>query len=92
MPISPTHKALMREHFRKLLGDTCVNCGSTFNIEIHHIIPCGLGRSRGSERRIWDLFAAYHDNNLRLLCHDCHVEHHKAEREAKKHEGAACRN
>lgn len=77
MPLTSEKRQLIRDHFKKLFGRECNRCGSNFDLEFHHIIPNGWGRSRGSTARCWDLFEAYNEDNLELLCHDCHTQHHK---------------
>lgn len=47
--------------------------------EVHHIIPCESAKSvREMERLMFDY------NNLRSLCHDCHVLTHKNMRSKRK--------
>lgn len=77
MPMTPEHKGMIREHFKHELGGKCMNCGTGFNLEFHHIKPVCEGEGRGSEKRIWELFDAYHKCNLLLFCKSCHIEHHK---------------
>ena len=54
----------------ELLGGKCVDCTSTEDLEIDHIIP----RSQGG------LDTA---SNVRLLCHHCHWTKHKTFRRYK---------
>lgn len=77
MGMTPEHKQLIREHFKDLLGGVCVDCGTTFNLEFHHTDPLCIGDGRGSEKRIWEIFDAYHKSNLVLLCKQCHTEFHR---------------
>jgi len=77
MPISNGHYNLVRDHFLKLLGDECCVCGSVFNIELHHKQPLTTLDGRGSTVRMWEWFKAYSENNLSLLCHECHVKFHQ---------------
>jgi 5-methylcytosine-specific restriction endonuclease McrA len=44
-------------------GHKCGNCGSTTNLDVHHIVP----KSRGGTNEL---------SNLRTLCHDCHKKIH----------------
>jgi 5-methylcytosine-specific restriction protein A len=44
-------------------GYRCVECGSTFNLEVHHIIPV----SRGGKTVMF---------NLKTLCGTCHNKKH----------------
>jgi 5-methylcytosine-specific restriction protein A len=46
---------------RKRDGEQCRQCGSTDELEVHHIKPLAEG---GAE---------YELANLTTLCHDCHV-------------------
>lgn len=39
----------------------CVVCGSTDNLEVHHITPSCFGGN-------------HDDDNLKLLCHECHLK------------------
>lgn len=73
-----------RENRRKLiyeaLGNKCVECGSTSNLEIDHINPSL------KENRISPLAQALSktltDDNLQLLCHSCHTKKSKYQRNA----------
>ena len=44
-------------------GDSCYFCGSTVNLEVHHVMPKGYSRFKNG-RGVW--------RNLRLLCSRCH--------------------
>ena len=44
-------------------GYKCGNCGSTTNIDVHHIVPLSQG-------------GTHELGNLRTLCHDCHKKIH----------------
>ena len=48
----------------KYLGNRCVYCGSTKNLEIHHIIPLYLGGKN-------DL------GNMEVVCKKCHLQIHE---------------
>lgn len=80
MSLTSEKRQLIRAFVRKALGDECSKCGSTFNLEVHHKIPCGVGVGRGSTWRCWDWMENYMTDNIELLCHECHVEHHKQTR------------
>lgn len=43
---------------------TCQDCGSTVNLEIHHILPI----SQGGKNTL---------DNLKTLCHNCHKNNYK---------------
>jgi hypothetical protein len=45
------------------LGNECYNCGSTENIELHHIVPLKLGGTNNI-------------SNIAVLCHKCHMASH----------------
>lgn len=77
MPLTGDHYRKIRSLFLHLLGNECVVCGSVFNLEIHHKVDSGMGENRGRDRRAWNWFDEYEDNNLSLLCHECHVKFHK---------------
>lgn len=85
MPMTAIHKEMIRDHFKMLLGGKCIECQTVLNLEFHHINASGCGEGRGSEKRIWELFMAYHRKaNITLLCHECHVAHHKKEGENER--------
>lgn len=44
-------------------GSKCEDCGSTEDLEVHHLVPLNGGPRRG------DLNS---QDNLRVLCHKCH--------------------
>ncbi len=73
-----------RENRRKLiyesLGNKCVECGSTSNLEIDHINP-SLKENRISPLA-QGLSKTLTDNNLQLLCHCCHTKKSKYQRNA----------
>ena len=73
-----------RENRRKLiyeaLGNKCVECGSTSNLEIDHINP-SLKQNRISPLA-QGLSKTLEDNNLQLLCHCCHTKKSKYQRNA----------
>jgi 5-methylcytosine-specific restriction endonuclease McrA len=73
-----------RENRRKLiyeaLGNKCVKCGSTSNLEIDHINP-SLKENRISPLA-QGLSKTLDDDNLQLLCHCCHTKKSKYQRNA----------
>jgi 5-methylcytosine-specific restriction endonuclease McrA len=73
-----------RENRRKLiyeaLGNKCVECGSTSNLEIDHINP-SLKENRISPLA-QGLSKTLDDDNLQLLCHFCHTKKSKYQRNA----------
>lgn len=54
------HETLERD------GHRCTQCGSTTDLEIHHITPVAAGGTNAPD-------------NLTTLCHDCHAAIHAAE-------------
>jgi 5-methylcytosine-specific restriction endonuclease McrA len=73
-----------RENRKKLiyeaLGNKCVDCGSTSNLEIDHINP-SLKENRISPLA-QGLSKTLDDDNLQLLCHCCHTKKSKYQRNA----------
>lgn len=73
-----------RENRKKLiyeaLGNKCVECGSTSNLEIDHINP-SLKENRISPLA-QGLTKTLDDDNLQLLCHRCHIKKSKYQRNA----------
>ena len=76
---------LQKWHWVKsYLGDCCVECGSKERLELDHINPslkdphtwkrCTITRSREDLLKEMD--------NLRILCHSCHVKHTALQRKA----------
>lgn len=69
--MSNTYKDLRTEYntpsFKKKIfnihGTRCINCGSDLDVELHHIVPLGLG---GTNRI----------TNIVPLCHLCHEKAH----------------
>jgi 5-methylcytosine-specific restriction endonuclease McrA len=53
---------LAREAARRRDGERCTRCGSTRNLQVHHIVPLSEGGDR---------FAL---SNLTTLCRDCHAK------------------
>lgn len=51
---------------KKEIGTSCCNCGSTEELEYHHIIPISLGGN--------DV-----NSNMACLCYPCHQKIHYAE-------------
>lgn len=54
-----------REAILNLYDNQCQNCGSTKNLQIHHIVPIGNG---GNETL----------GNMTVLCVECHIKAHKS--------------
>jgi len=45
-------------------NNACQDCGSKENLEVHHVLPI----SQGGINEL---------SNLKLVCHDCHLENYK---------------
>lgn len=60
----------------EILGGHCVKCGSTEDLEFHHIRGqtafVGKSRGRGSTARVKDWFDSIAVGNLELQCEHCH--------------------
>jgi len=60
-------KELRKEWIKKKtgvsLGNVCYNCGSTEDVELHHIVPLSLGGTNNI-------------TNIAVLCHKCHMASH----------------
>ena len=54
---------LFRLNMKSELGNKCVNCGSTENIEYHHIVPLKNGGTNNL-------------SNIVPLCETCHYKAH----------------
>lgn len=79
MGITDEHYQTVRKHFFKLLGSKCYNCNFNDYSKIHfhhindaHIINGEKNTGRGREKRMWELFTAFENNNIMLLCPECH--------------------
>lgn len=57
------NKRVISGEYKEKLGCTCVNCGSTEEIEYHHIVPLCMG---GTNRI----------SNIAPVCKNCHVAIH----------------
>ena len=75
-----TNYLLRRDEVLERYGGKCANCGSSDDLEIHHIVPVALGGT---------------DNvtNLIPLCHVCHLSAHRGRSidDIKEHLGTAKR-
>lgn len=72
---SQTWRNLRNKHLKgRPLCEECRNKGIyTSATEVHHRIPVESATSEKEMRRL-----AYDSNNLVSLCHECHIEAHKA--------------
>ena len=59
-----------REAIHRNFENKCIECGSQYCLEIHHVIP----KSKGGTDSI---------NNLKLLCLHCHKKVHKNYKEVE---------
>lgn len=62
---------LRRDRLIKQFGGRCVSCGSTNDLQFHHLIPTEVnGRGRGTQARLKDIES--HTDSYTLLCGVCH--------------------
>lgn len=71
MIYTETHRPLTEEE-KDYIGRVCVNCGSTEDIEYHHIVPLSLGGN--------DVLS-----NIQPLCYECHSKLHFGESKHVNH-------
>ena len=66
-----------RKEVTSALGGCCLICGTTINLERHHIVSSDMsnGRGRGQIARLTDWLKNM--DNLALLCTDHHIEYHQ---------------
>lgn len=69
-----SYYAVEREKIIRRLGNRCSRCGTSTDLEIHHIDNCNLGRGRGRLDRLTEW--RRHFDNLQVLCMDCHNRLH----------------
>lgn len=69
-------KRRIYEHF----GGCCVKCGSTDNLEVDHINPAHKKSKQSFYAMGFDKVIAEEDN-LQLLCHDCHKKKSHAQKQ-----------
>jgi 5-methylcytosine-specific restriction endonuclease McrA len=67
-----------RERFKIIcmLGGTCSQCGTVDSLDIHHIHGHDLPKGRPTAARIRDWKQGLVEDNLLLLCADCHKAEH----------------
>lgn len=67
-----------RERFKIIcmLGGECEQCHTVENLEIHHIHGHDLAKGRPTAERIRDWKQGLMEDNLLLLCYDCHKKEH----------------
>lgn len=58
-----TRRATFRERLKRELGNVCINCGSTEDIEYHHVVPLKLNGTNNL-------------TNIVPLCYACHKAVH----------------
>lgn len=59
----------------KRLGSVCFICGSSENLEIHHIVPIKNKRPNGRFDKLFEW--KRNPENLMLLCRACHRHLHR---------------
>lgn len=65
------------ELIKRLLANQCELCGSTENIEVHHIRKLADLNVKGrKEKTVWAQIMAARNRKTLVLCHDCHVKIH----------------
>lgn len=65
------------ELLKRLLADTCELCGSTENIEVHHIRKLSDLDTKGkAEKPIWIQIMATRKRKTLVLCRNCHNKIH----------------
>ena len=61
------------EILKRLLADTCELCGSTKNIEVHHIRKLSDLKTKGkTEKPVWIQIMATRKRKTLVVCRDCH--------------------
>lgn len=71
------HKNERTEILKRLLADECELCGSTINVEVHHIRKLAdLRDYRGKERPEWVKQMATRQRKTLVVCRDCHQNIH----------------
>jgi len=67
------------ELLQRLLADTCELCGTTEQIEVHHIRKLAdLKRQNGRARPAWASHMAERQRKTLVVCHACHRKIHTA--------------
>ncbi|HEY4386308.1 MAG TPA: reverse transcriptase domain-containing protein [Ktedonobacteraceae bacterium] len=62
---------------KRLLADTCEYCGSTENVQVHHIRALkDLQRHTGREKPEWVKMMAARRRKTLILCRTCHMDVH----------------
>ena len=65
------------ELLKRLLADTCELCGSTENIEVHHIRKLSDLDTKGkAEKPIWIQIMATRKRKTLVVCRNCHNKIH----------------
>ncbi len=65
------------ELIKRLLADRCELCGSTKNIEVHHIRKLADLNVKGrKEKPAWVQIMAARKRKTLVVCHNCHVQIH----------------
>ena len=65
------------ELLKRLLSDTCELCGSTENIEVHHVRKLADLKTKGkSEKPVWIQIMATRNRKTLVVCRNCHNSIH----------------
>ncbi|HEY4385605.1 MAG TPA: reverse transcriptase domain-containing protein [Ktedonobacteraceae bacterium] len=77
----PLHQVNHRnELVQRLLANTCEQCGSTHNCEVHHIRKLADLQIKGRrEKPLWMLQMAARRRKTLIVCRECHLAIHKGE-------------
>ena len=69
------------ELIKRLLANQCELCGSTKNIEVHHIRKLADLNIKGrNEKSAWAQLMAIRNRKTLVLCHSCHVQIHNGKK------------
>jgi group II intron reverse transcriptase/maturase len=75
---------------KRLLASTCELCGSTENVQVHHVRALKDLRRKGrAEKPEWVKKMAARRRKTLVVCHDCHVGIHNGDGGSKKRHAAA---
>jgi len=79
-PVDPLYAGLWKIRTIKSLGEKCSSCGSTHNLEMHHLKHI---RTINVKLSPFDKDLAMINRKQILLCKDCHTKVHKGEYKGK---------
>ena len=76
--LMPVPKINTAELVQRLLAEECELCGSTDNVEVHHIRALkDLQKPGRAEKPLWVYVMAARRRKTLVLCHDCHRAIHE---------------